>query len=62
MSVLSRVVNSFLNLLNLFVHGSYGVDINLDSSGPQGYKLLEYKPGQPLPETLVLPSEASKAT
>lgn len=60
LSLTSRLIRSFLNLLMLLAHGSYGVSIYLDSSGPQGYKTLKYKSGENLPEKFVLPSKVSE--
>ena len=59
-SLFSRIIRSILNFVMIFAHGSYGVDIYLDSSGPQGYKMLEYVPGKPLPEKFILPSKVSE--
>jgi len=57
-SLISRGGRSIFNLFNLVVHGSYGVDIYVDSSGPQGYKTLKYVSGEQPPTELVLPSES----
>ncbi len=62
MSLLLRIGHSIFNFLNIFVHGSYGVDIHLGSTGPQDYKTLKYVPGEPLPEKFILPSASFKKT
>lgn len=59
-SLFFRVTRSIFNFVMLIAHGSYGVDIYVDSSGPQGYKTLEYKSNEPLPEKFILPSESFK--
>lgn len=60
LAIISRLVRSVFNFIMLFAHGSYGVTVDVDSSGPQGYKRLEYISGQSLPEKLVLPTEPLK--
>lgn len=60
-SLFSRIVRSIFNFVMIFAHGSYGVDVYLDSSGPQGYKMLEYIPEEQIPEKFILPSKVSKS-
>jgi hypothetical protein len=62
MSLLFRLVRPVFYYVMRLAHGSYGVDIYLDSTSPAGYKTLKYIPGEPLPEKFILPSESSKAT
>jgi hypothetical protein len=38
-------------------HGGFGVHAYVHASGPQGYAEVNYVPGKPPPEQLVLPSE-----
>jgi hypothetical protein len=39
----------------ILAHGSTGISATVFTSGPQGYKSVEYVPGKPLPEQMVLP-------
>ncbi len=55
--ILSRVVRSAFAVFKLVAHGSLGISASIDSSGPQGYRSIEYEPGSPLPNTLILPRE-----
>jgi len=57
MNALTRIARSVFNLFGALLHGSYKVDIYLDSSGRQGTKTLKYVLGQPLPETFILPTK-----
>ena len=57
-SILSRVVRSaFAGLGKLLAHGGLGIRAYIDTSGPQGYSAIDYTPGNPLPNRLVLPRE-----
>ncbi|MGB7069308.1 MAG: hypothetical protein WBD22_07420 [Pyrinomonadaceae bacterium] len=62
MSLLFRLIRSVFNFVMQLAHGSFGVDIYLDSTGPQDYKSLKYIPGEPLPEKFILSSESFKKT
>lgn len=56
--IFSRVVRSaFAILWSVVAHGGLGIRSYVDSSGPQGYRSIDWEPGKPLPEKLVLPRE-----
>lgn len=57
-SAFKRVMSTLYNGFGaLAAHGSLGKYASVDASGPQGYAEIEFRPGQPLPSELVLPSE-----
>lgn len=57
-SMLSRVVRSVFAVFGKFLaHGGLGIRAYIDSSGPQGYRSIDYTPGSPLPSKLILPRE-----
>lgn len=60
-SLLSRILATCMNFVRMFTaHGSVGVDVYIDSSGPDGYSSLKYEyGGGKLPDRFILPS-ASK--
>lgn len=61
MNGISRIFRPVGSLLQaVFLHGSLGRSIYLDSVGPKGMKTLKYISDESLPEKLILPSEASK--
>jgi hypothetical protein len=57
LSAAARLFRSVYTFLALFVHRSWGTDIFVDSSGPMGYKTVDYNGEGPLPDKIVLPSE-----
>ena len=57
LSALSRLLRNGYSILLLIAHGSRGSDIAVDSSGPMGYKRVEYDGDGPLPDKIVLPRE-----
>jgi hypothetical protein len=57
-SLLSRLVRTVFHFIVQNIHGGWGIHISVDSSGPQGYKRLDYKPGEPFPSEFILPSDA----
>lgn len=57
MSFSMRIIRSFFNYLMLIAHGSVGTKVFLDSSGPNGYKTLEYDSWKPLPKEFILPAK-----
>lgn len=57
-SILGRVVRSVFAVLGRFLaHGGLGIRAYIDSSGPQGYRSIDYTPGSPLPTELILPRQ-----
>jgi hypothetical protein len=56
-SLLSRLLRSSYHFVLQFAHGGFGAQAYVDSSGPQGYKRLDYDFSQAPPEVLILPSE-----
>ena len=54
-SLLWRMIVPAIKTVLTLAHGSTGIDAYVSTSGPQGYKSVEYVPGKPLPERIVLP-------
>jgi hypothetical protein len=55
-SIFSRVVRSAYAVFGkVFAHGGLGIQAYIDSSGPQGYRSIDYTPGKTLPNKLILP-------
>jgi hypothetical protein len=57
LSLLSRAFRMAFTRAAKLLHGSTGISADIAATGPQGYKSVEYVPGKPLPEQLVLPSK-----
>lgn len=61
LSLLMRVVNFAINIFqSVGGHTSFGLTVELYSSGPVGYPVLEYDPDKPLPEKFILQSKANQ--
>ena len=61
MSLLPRILTTCKSYLFILAHGSVGSDVYVDSSGPDGYKVLNYAPGSGLPpDHFILPSKGSE--
>lgn len=57
LSLLSRIFRTTLTHALKLLHGSTGISADIAATGPQGHKSVEYVPGKPPPEQLVLPSK-----
>ena len=53
--LMSRVLRTAFTKAMTIMHGSVGIHADIAATGPQGYKSVEYTPGEPPPPELVLP-------
>lgn len=57
LSLLSRTLRMAFTRAAKLLHGSTGISADVSATGPQGSRSVEYVPGKPPPEQLVLPSK-----
>lgn len=57
LSLLSRTLRTTFTRAAKLLHGSTGIHARVVATGPQDIKSVEYVPGKPPPEQLVLPSK-----
>lgn len=61
LSLFVRVASFAVNIFqSVGGHTSFGLTVELSSSGPVGYSTLEYDPDKPLPEKFILQSNANQ--
>lgn len=60
LSLVSRFFRMAFTRAAKLLHGSTGIHARVAATGPQGYKSVEYVPGKPPPEQLVLPSKGKE--
>ena len=60
MGLLGRAVRIILTSIVNFMHGGSGVHAYISTNSSLGWKDLNYVPGQPLPDRLVLPLPANE--
>jgi hypothetical protein len=53
--LLSRGFRRALTAAMAIAHGGGGIHADIAATGPQGYRSVEYRPGEPPPTELVLP-------